>query len=150
MMRWILKNYGISWWFHDDVMMMSRSGFLATVFFWRHTPAQARLMTPEIFMMAACSRIRKIDFLFDHNPMNSHVEVSWMGVPPVIIHFNGIFPHKPTIWGVPPWLPWRPWRPCLFLLLQSQEGGASFRSWFRIPMNYTTPRKPRFIGVTKY
>ena len=29
-----------------------------------------------------------------------------IGVPPVIIHFNGIFPYKPTIFGDPPL--WKP------------------------------------------
>ena len=57
----------------------------------------------------SCPRHRSI-FWTNRSPVAdikkiNHYQSSWgfpeIEVPPVIIHFNGIFPYKPSIWGYP-------------------------------------------------
>ena len=42
-----------------------------------------------------------------------------MGVPLVIIHFNGIFPYKPSIWGYPHY--WKPICICIYIHIYTQR-----------------------------
>ena len=58
------------------------------------------------------------------------------GVPPVIIHFNGIFSLKPTIFGVLPCME----TPILFETLQLYELGSS-------PIPVVRTAEPRFFWV---
>ena len=61
-----------------------------------------------------------------------------MGVPPVIIHFNGVFPYKPSIWGYPHL--WKP--PYLYCHLQIGESQHQFADLHELLIARDVDEKP--------
>ena len=88
----------------------------------RQKPFKCVLM-PLILITSRCISWRSAYFLVSPWPNGGFLK--W-GVPPVIIHFQGIFHYKATILGLPPWL-WKP--PNIFTQFHPKSPLARHLSW---------------------